>query len=297
VTEVPEPMQFEPAACAASGRPRVLVNGVESARISPFDRGLHFGDGLFETIACHGGRPRFLALHLGRLMQGCARLRIPFRDLPAVRAEIEALAAESERSIIKLLITRGEAAGRGYAIENLDKAMRITIRYAWPHESAAHGQDGVKVRTLAMRLGENPLLAGLKHCNRLEQVLGRAELAGTDAAEGILFSSSGRLVSGTMTNVFIVRSSSLQTPLMDRCGVAGVMRRVILREAARSGMATHEQVLHAEDLHAADEIFLSNARVGIWPVCAVDERPLVPGPLTRRLQELMRPLLEEPRDA
>lgn len=275
----------------------MLVNGVEAAAVSPFDRGLHFGDGLFETIACREGRPRFLALHLERLMHGCARLRIPFRDVAAVRAEVEALARESERSIVKVLVTRGEAAGRGYTTEGLDKATRITIRYAWPHDTPDHAHDGVKICTLAMRLGENPLLAGLKHCNRLEQVLGRAELTGTEAAEGVLFSSSGRLVSGTMTNIFIVRQSTLQTPRIDVCGVAGVMRRVIMREATSSGMSAHECVLRADDLHRAEEIFLSNARVGIWPVCALDGRVLPPGPVTRRLQELMRPLLEEPRDA
>jgi 4-amino-4-deoxychorismate lyase len=157
--------------------------------------------------------------------------------------------------------------------------------------------DGVKVRTLSARLGENPLLAGLKHCNRLEQVVARAEWADSDISEGILFSSSGNLVSGTMSNVFIVQDSRLLTPRVDLCGVAGVMRRVVMSEAQRAGIPTREYVLRADDLRRADEVFLTNARIGIWPVRSLDGRVLTPGPLTRRLQTLMAPQLEQPPNA
>jgi 4-amino-4-deoxychorismate lyase len=149
-----------------------------------------------------------------------------------------------------------------------------------------------------MRLGENPRLAGLKHCNRLEQVLARAEIANAPhLSEGILFSSSGNLVSGTMTNVFLVRESVLLTPRIDQCGVAGVMRRVVLREARQAGIPTRECELRSENLQAADEVFLTNARIGIWPVRSVDDRILTPGPITRHLQTMLQPLLSEPADA
>src|SRR5579871_4019371 len=201
---------------------------VSRESVSPLDRGLHFGDGLFETIACCRGRPRFLALHLERLAVGCARLRIDFPQLQSVRPEIEALAGDAERAIIKVLVTRGLAIARGYAVSGQERATHLTIRYPWPAEDPARAQDGVCVRTLAMRLGENPHLAGLKHCNRLEQILARQEWSEPDVAEGLLFSSSGRLISGTMSNVFIVSDSRIRTPRIDRCGVAGVMRRVVL---------------------------------------------------------------------
>jgi 4-amino-4-deoxychorismate lyase len=153
------------------------------------------------------------------------------------------------------------------------------------------------VRTLTLRLGENPRLAGLKHCNRLEQILARTELAAEPLAEGILFSSSGNLVSATSSNVFLVRESCLLTPRIDLCGVAGVMRRVVLREARRVGIPARECELRAQDLEAADEIFLTNARIGIWPVRALDARELTPGPVTRHLQSVLAPLLDEPADA
>jgi 4-amino-4-deoxychorismate lyase len=265
---------------------------VPATSVSALDRGLQYGDGVFETIACPAGRPRFLPLHLERLEFGCERLGLPAPDLDEIQAEVLGLASAVERSIIKVIITGGEAVARGYARSGNETATRITIRYPWPHEDPAQLHDGVMARTLSMRLGENPRLAGLKHCNRLEQILARAELA-ADArlAEGILFSSSGNLICGTMTNVFLVRESCLLTPRIDQCGVAGVMRRVVLREARQVGIPARECELRAENLQAADEIFLTNSRIGIWPVRALDGRELTPGPVTRHLQSVLEPLL------
>ncbi|HWG28945.1 MAG TPA: aminodeoxychorismate lyase [Steroidobacteraceae bacterium] len=280
----------------------VLVNGqAAGAGISWFDRGLHYGDGLFETIACRRGVARFLEWHLERLSLGCERLRIPLHDLSEVRDEVRKLAREVDSAIIKLMLTRGSAVARGYAPTGSEKPTRITFRQAWPSEDPAARQDGVRVRIAALRLGENPALAGLKHLNRLEQVLAKMESMDTPSAqsaqETLLFSSSGRLVSGSMTNLFIVRGSCVQTPRIDLCGVAGVMRRVVLSEAVRVGIPVEECALRAEDLQDAQEIFLTNARIGIWPVRALESRVLSPGPITRRLQEHLRPLLEDPGDA
>lgn len=280
----------------AKGLERVLVNGSPDQQVSPFDRALHFGDGLFETIACRRGRPRFLSLHLQRLQSGCERLAIGGIDLEDTRGEVMALASEVESAIIKVLLTRGTALARGYGVTGRETATRVTFRYPWPSETGAESQDGIAARTAALRLGENPALAGLKHCNRLELVLARREWTDPAVTEALLFSSSGRLVSGTMSNVFIVDSSGLRTPRVDLCGVAGVMRRVVLREAARAGIATREDILDATDLQRADEVFVTNARMGIWPVRALDGRTLRVGSVTRQLQALLQPLLEEPTD-
>ena len=175
-----------------------------------------------------------------------------------------------------------------------EKATRITFRYAWPQETPTLARDGIRARTASLRLGENPALAGLKHCNRLEQVLARREWTDPAIVEALLFSSSGKLVSGTMSNVFIVDGSGLRTPRVDLCGVAGVMRRVVLGEALRANIPASESVLDMNDLAKAEEVFLTNARIGIWPVRSLDGRALRPGPITRRLQEVLRPLLESP---
>ncbi len=281
----------------AAGGHAAWVDGVPAHQISVFDRGLHFGDGLFETIACLRGRLRFLTLHLERLAAGCSKLGISPPPMEELRHELEVLAQPVERALVKLLVTRGPALVRGYGVTGREKATRITLRYPWPPENGSWGQDGVQVRIATLRLGEQPMLAGLKHSNRLEQVLARAEWSNPDIAESLLFSSSGKLVSGTMTNVFLVQDSRLRTPRVDRCGVAGVMRRVVLREASRAGIDCEECDLSAEDLHRAEEVFLTNARIGIWPVRSLEGKLLVHGPVTRRVQQLLAPLLEEPADA
>ena len=114
------------------------------------------------------------------------------------------LAGESPRSIIKVLLTRGAALARGYAPSGAEPPTRVTLRYAWPEEDASLAHEGVRVRVARTRLGENPALAGIKHCNRLEQVLARAEWTDPTIAEALLYSSSGALISGTMSNVFLV---------------------------------------------------------------------------------------------
>lgn len=290
-----------PASAGAEAGVSVLLNGAAAGGLSPLDRGLHFGDGVFETIACLHGRPRFLSLHLERLAHGCRTLGFPPPAADQLRAEVARLAGGQERSIVKLIVTRGPATVRGYAVSGREQATRLAIRYPWLVEDPVLQRQGVSVRMAAMRLGENPALAGLKHCNRLEQILARSEPRAAAGAEALMLSRSGNLISGTMTNVFLVdgpsESPRLRTPAIDLCGVAGVMRRVVLREAARAGIEATECALWPADLAAATEVFLTNARLGLWPVARVEERTLTPGPVTRRLQSLLGPLLEEPADA
>jgi 4-amino-4-deoxychorismate lyase len=292
---------MSPAGAGADAGVSVLIDGAAAGALSPLDRGLHFGDGVFETIACLHGRARFLSLHLERLAHGCHALGFAPPAAQRLRAEVEHLAGGQERSIVKLIVTRGPATVRGYAVSGDARATRIVIRYPWPVEDPVSQQHGVSVRVAAQRLGENAALAGLKHCNRLEQILARGEPQDAASAEALLLSRSGNLISGTMTNVFLIdgppQSPRLRTPAVDLCGVAGIMRRVVLREAARAGISANEATLWPADLAAATEVFLTNARVGVWPVSRIAERVLTPGPVTRRVQALLAPLLAEPADA
>jgi 4-amino-4-deoxychorismate lyase len=271
-----------------NGQP--LVEGV-----SPYDRGLHYGDGLFETIVCEKGRARFLPLHLERLALGCQRLHIELGEVEPLRAEIEQIAATGD-ALVKLIVTRGEAVVRGYGWSGTEVATRLVYRYPLPPENLA-ARDGIRAGVARLRYGENPRLAGLKHLNRLEQVLARSERTAEDVAELLVFGSSGNLVSGTMSNVFLARQGRVTTPKLDRCGVAGVMRRVVMREAAAAGITVEEGELGEAQLADADEVFVTNARIGIWPVRTLDGRELGAGPITRGLQARLAHLLENAPDA
>ncbi len=270
---------------------RVRVNGREADTVSVLERGLHYGDGLFETIACLDGRPRFLERHLRRLDAGCARIGLAAPDPAALAAEVREMARGVPRGIVKLIVSRGPAAARGYGLTGREQPTRIVLRYAWPPDDAAATRHGVRVRLGTLRLGENPALAGLKHCNRLEQVLARREWSDPDIAESVLFSSTGTLISGTMSNVFLVRDATLITPRVDRCGVAGIMREVVLDLARASSIAAEERVLDATDLASVREMFLTNALIGIRPVRELGGRKLAPGDMTGRLQGQLASLL------
>lgn len=271
---------------SAPGAPEaVRVNGAAEGDVSVIDRGLHYGDGLFETIACTNGRPRLLERHLQRLALGCPRLKLAPPDLQALDAEVRDLCAKASRAIVKVLVTRGPARARGYGVSGDEIPTRVTLRYPWPQETPAVAREGVRVRLAATRLGENAALAGLKHCNRLEQVLARAEWDDPGITEALMFSSSGALISGTMSNVFLVHDSRLLTPRLDRCGVDGIMRALILEEAAQAGVPIAECRLEAAALEEAREVFLSNALWGVRPVCALEGVRLEPGELTRHLQK------------
>jgi 4-amino-4-deoxychorismate lyase len=273
----------------------VRVDGQVARELDALDRGLHYGDGLFETIACRGGQPRFLELHLERLTQGCARLGIPYPDPAGLAAQIREVAAAPPTCLIKVIVTRGSATARGYGAHGDERARTVLLQYEWPPEEPACWTGGVRVRTARGRLGENPALAGLKHLNRLEQVLIRGEWSDPAIAEALVFSSSGSLVSGTMSNVFLVTEGRIMTPAITRAGVRGVMRRVVMREAQRNGLNVIETALDAAALAAAEELFLTNARMGIWPVRAVDGVERAVGPVTRQLQQALLPLLEPAR--
>ncbi|MGN6451785.1 MAG: aminodeoxychorismate lyase [Steroidobacteraceae bacterium] len=267
----------------------VLIDGQRidpsSAGLPVLERALHYGDALFETMACIEGRPRLLERHLRRLALGCDRLGLEAPAAGLLASELADLARGTSRAVIKLLLTRGVALARGYALAGGERPSRIALRYAWPQEDPAAQVEGVRVRLATLRLGENPALAGIKHCNRLEQVLARREWTDPTIAESLLFSSSGALVSGTMSNVFLVQGSKLLTPLIDRCGVAGVMRGLVLEIASAAGVSAQERRLEAAELETAEELFLTNAVSGIRPVRELAGARRVCGPVTRLLQE------------
>ena len=264
------------------------INGAPSDSLPADDRAIHYGDGVFETIAVRAGRPRFLEEHLARLQRGCARLAIPFAELAELRAEIAAACAcAPPLAILKIIVTRGSAARRGYAPQGSESPRRILS--SWPC-AVVDFPAGVDLRVASLRLGENPLLAGIKHLNRLGNVLAAAELAETNAFESLLLDSSGNLVCGSMSNVFLVRAAHMATPRIDRCGVAGVMRSIVLRECGTLGIVATEARLSLEDLFAADEVFITNSRIGVVPVRRVGEHSFGMNTLALRLAAHIGPL-------
>lgn len=255
------------------------VNGSASG-LDPRDRGLAYGDGLFETMAAVGGAIRWLDYHLERLVAGCARLAIPTPRDTELRREIAAHTPSTDRAVIKLIVTRGIGA-RGYRPPDASIPTVIVGSAPWPSDAGSAGE--VAMVTCETRLGENPQLAGLKHLCRLEHVLAQLELRKRGLDEGLLLSTSGHVVSGTSNNVFAAFGARLFTPRLDRCGVRGVMRRLVLESCAPLGLGAQEVDMDIADLKQADELFVTNALLGVRPVCRLDDTAYHVGPVTRRL--------------
>lgn len=269
----------------------VLINGQPGDCLVVTDRAVHYGDGVFETIAVHNGVPRLWSRHFSRLQQGCERLGIPVPDRDLLRSEMAHVIRDEQQCIVKIIVTRGSG-GRGYRSPSVVNPNRLVMCYPYPDYPASHGTQGIAVRICDTALGCNPRLAGIKHLNRLEQVLARNEWDDEAISEGLMLDGAGELVDGTMSNFFLVIDGSLYTPDLARCGVAGVMRAALIEIAHQQDIPLRIVPITRTLLDRAQELFVTNALIGLWPVNRCEERCFAIGPLTRRLQGLLAATLE-----
>ena len=260
-----------------------LVNGRVTESLPVTDRGVAYGDGLFETMAWHDGQVRHFDQHWARLSLGCERLAIPRPDQHLVLQEI-AQVASGTQCVIKLLLTRG-AGDRGYSPDPASTPTRIVAGLSWPSYPEHCAEHGVRMGVVTTRLGVNPALAGLKTLNRLEQVLGARERQQQGWDEGLMLDVTERVIGGTMSNVFLVCGDELVTPSLEGCGVAGVMRHQVLAAAPALGLTVREEGIRMPRLLSADELFLTNALFGVWPVASLDDARWRPGPVTRAVKD------------
>lgn len=247
---------------------RVFVGDQPVAAIPPDDRGLAYGDGLFETMRAHAGSIPWWDAHWSRLQRGAQRLALPLPDEAQVRGEVAALVAADEAAVLKLIVTRGGGA-RGYRPAAVAPPTWVLSRRTLPIPPKP---PGLVLRWCATRLAIQPALAGIKHCNRLEQVLARAEwndpaASGRDADDGLMCSSQGDAVCATAANLFVLRDNRWRTPAVDRCGVAGVCRATLLPL-----LGAREVRLSIADVEAADAVFLCNSVRGILVVARLGAR-------------------------
>ena len=260
---------------------RWLVNGEPGGIVQAFDRGLTYGDGLFETIAVRAGECRFFGAHYARLVLSCRRLALPVPDQGSLLEGAAQLLADDPDGTLKIIVTRGPGE-RGYRLP--DEPQPTCILGYTPEVPGSIPDSGIRARICATRISANPVLAGMKTLNRLEQVLARAEWDDPEISEGIMLNSRDELVCGTMSNLFLVARDQLRTPVLDEAGVHGVMRSQVMDLADDLGIPCSEERIALSLLDEADDLFLTNARVGIWPVAELDEHCYRRSELTLQLR-------------
>ena len=266
------------------------VNGRPGARLDIRDRGLQYGDGVFETMRIRASRVRLFEYHLERLALGCRGLGIAEPSSRVLRREIAAAAMRRREGVLKLIVTRGPGR-RGYRATGREHTTRILTLHPLPLGLDRGGGTPARLRLCATRLGLNPQLAGLKTLNRLESVVARAEWNDARIWEGLLQDLDENIVCGTMSNLFLRCGSNLMTPLLDRCGVAGVMRRWILETAGDLHLRATERRVGWQQLRDAEEVFMSNALIGVRSVAVIERgrerlRPSVFETATRLREKL-----------
>lgn len=249
----------------------MLVNGKAGTLISIRDRGLLYGDGVFRTLLARAGVALQRQRHLDKLQHDCARLGIAAPALPLLSAELDEILAQHPDGVIKLIVTRGPG-GRGYVPPADAQPSHIWDVAETPCYPPDWSTDGVDVRVCDIRLGEQPRLAGVKHLNRLENVLAADECRAADVAEGLLLDGQGRVIEGTRSNLFLLRDGCLLTPELSRCGVAGVQRDLVLAYARAHNITVQIRDVMLDEVYSADEAFLVNSVIGVWSVRRLGER-------------------------
>lgn len=252
------------------------VNGQRDAFLSTFDRGLAYGDGLFETMRLERGQLPFWSFHRQRLLGDCRRLQLAL-DPQLLDDQLQsalALARQrgATRAVVKLIVTRGEA-GRGYqATLSVQPSIVVSV-FPFPSYPRYVFEEGVAVYLCEHRLPDNPGLAGIKHLNKLDHVLAAMEWRNSGCQEALLFDQRDQLVEASSRNVFVVKNRRLLTPSLHRAGVAGVLRKRIMEEyATQLDWRVAEVSLTLESLLQADEVFLANSVLGVWPVKSLNSK-------------------------
>jgi 4-amino-4-deoxychorismate lyase len=268
-----------------------MINDVFVDRLEVRDRGLAFGDGLFETLLLSEGRAPLLGFHLDRLEEGCSRLSIPFSRAhiqSSLQRFLTALPQDAS-AVIKLIVTRG-LGGQGYKPPAFEATSPSLIWQCSPLQDTSFlVQSGVELHLCRLPIYPNPYLAGLKHLNRLDYVMAAQELLMNPDAQGLLLDNKGNLLEAIHHNLFFIKDGILMTPRLSEAGVRGVLRRLLIHHLAPScSFPVLEGDFSLDDLLLADEVFLTNAVRGVWPVKACRERRWdVPGTMTAQLQSLV----------
>ena len=247
------------------------------------DRGLAYGDGVFRTLAVHAGIPVLWSQQYAKLASDSARLGIFCPSSEELRHDVLAVTANDTNAAVKIIITRGNGE-RGYRMPQASRPNRVVLASPLSVYPDRYISEGIAVHLCRTRLGTQPALAGVKHLNRLENILGRAEWEGDAYAEGIFLDVNGNVIGGTMTNVFIVERGRLATPGLEHCGVAGVTRQLILDCAAANNVEYGVETIPLDRLMTADETFVVNTLIGAWAVHSIGDRTMRTGAMIHRIR-------------
>lgn len=244
----------------------ILINGHYSESIAVSDRGLQYGDGVWETIRIKNHQAMLLEQHLERLQIGLKVLAIETLELKTLQAEIKCLQQQQKEAILKVIITRGSG-GRGYNPTGINStASRILSLHPIPHFPTHYSSEGIQLTLCTTRLAHNPILAGFKHLNSLSYVLARGEFS-EPYQEGLLRDYQDNIIEGTMSNIFIIKDNCVFSPALNQCGIRGIMQNTLITCLSKMGIQfCWKKNVSVQQIQQADAVFISNSVIGVWAV-------------------------------
>lgn len=244
----------------------MIIKGRQGESVPASDRALHYGDGCFTTArVTAAGEVALLAAHLQRLQSDSQALSIPFSQWQTLEQDITETAKSNPDTVLKVLISRGSG-GRGYGIEGADDPNWIVSIHPFPQHYADLRNQGIKVGISPVTLAEQPLLAGIKHLNRLEQVLSKIALQKTTWDDALICDNKGFLVEATAANLFWGENGQWFTPSLDKCGIEGVMRNHLLAVLRSRNSDVRIKSALPSTLSRCTDMFICNSLMGIVPV-------------------------------
>jgi 4-amino-4-deoxychorismate lyase len=245
------------------------------------ERGLHYGDGLFETLLKLNTEIPLWSKHYNRLRKGCDKLSIPVPDDTWLLEKIDAETEGQDSAVVKIIVTRGRG-GRGLKLPQNNQASVFILSYLYAEIVGKALQ--LDVAMSHTRLPINPNLAGIKHLNRLDYVLATIELERIGGmGEAILCDTEGYIVEGIISNLFFCLDDEVYTPSLDYAGVEGIMRQQILEHLEKQGIAVQTGRYFPAQLLQASECFLCNSVQGVRPIRSIDGVEFSCGPISQML--------------
>jgi 4-amino-4-deoxychorismate lyase len=265
-----------------------LINGSFDHTLSPFDRGFAYGDGVFRTFVMRDGMPDNWPFQYQKLVADCAVINIVCPSAELLMSDLQQLFLLDETAVAKIIVTRGEGE-RGYTPPPVTMPLRVLIKSALSQYPEENFSQGVQLQVCETRLASQPKLAGVKHLNRLENVLARMEWNDPTFAEGLMLDTNDDVIECTSANIFARFGDTLLTPQLHQCGVAGVTRQRIIDVAYTLSLKILVETFNLEKLLTADEVIICNSLYGAWQVKGILQRTWLPEPLAANIRSALKP--------
>ncbi|WP_163931139.1 aminodeoxychorismate lyase [Paraferrimonas sp. SM1919] len=247
----------------------VAILDADDTSISPSDRAFNYGDGCFTTIAVLNQQPLLIDKHIARLQRAVQVLSLRIDSWQHITGEINSKAAQVRQGFIKLVISRG-IGGRGYQFDAAQQPVVIISAGEFPSHYPNWRRQGIALGVHHLAMGQQPLFAGIKHLNRLEQVMLRHHYQGNEV-DYVCFDQDDNIICASAANLFFMKGQQVHTPKISNAGITGVMRQHMIEFLMAKGIDVQVRDINMDELSLFDNAWMTNSLMGAVSVNSITE--------------------------